>query len=265
GLTGAQTSDGAHGSPAFLPWHREYLKRLEQALQAVDPRVTIPYWNWGLGPLSETTALFQDDRMGPMGSITSGYFAELPSAFNPLGWPVRPDLRQFPVGGTALRRNSTLNTGPGWPTATTVGNTLAQSAFHLFRPSLEHSPHHNRIHGRVGGDMGQMTSPNDPIFFLHHCQVDRLWAKWQQDHPGSANYNPLAAGGQGHRLTDWMWPWDGGDSQTTITGITGLIPQFPVTDRVAPINVLDHHVLGYCYDDEPDCPCPPSDDQPPVP
>ena len=66
GLTDAQTVDGAHGGPAFLPWHREYLKRMEQALQSVDPRVSIPYWNWGLGGDAETLSLFQDARMGPM-------------------------------------------------------------------------------------------------------------------------------------------------------------------------------------------------------
>ena len=72
---------------------------------------------------------------------------------------------------------------PGWPTVGTVENTLSQGQYHQFRLSLEQSPHHNLIHGRVGRDMAQMISPNDPIFFLHHCQVDRIWARWQQDHP----------------------------------------------------------------------------------
>ena len=38
---------------------------------------------------------------------------------------------------------------------------------------------HNRVHVWVGGDMGPATSPNDPVFYLNHCNVDRLWAKWQ--------------------------------------------------------------------------------------
>ena len=88
-LTGAQTGNGAHNAAAFLPWHREYLRRYENALQSVDPRVTLPYVNWGLGDVSETTALFQDDRMGPMGSggtgsdVATGYLALNPNAFNP--------------------------------------------------------------------------------------------------------------------------------------------------------------------------------------
>ena len=35
----------AHQRPAFLPWHREYLRRYELALQEHDPNVTLPYWD----------------------------------------------------------------------------------------------------------------------------------------------------------------------------------------------------------------------------
>ncbi len=268
GLTGAQTVDGAHGGPAFFPWHREYLKRMEQALQSVDPQVSIPYWNWGLGGDAETLPLFQDARMGPMGSggasgreVMSGYFAQAPNAFNPLGWTIHPTLRPFP--GAALQRNSSLDTSTAspdpnwpapWPSATAITNILAQPTFNLFRPALEWPPH-GIVHVRMGRHMSAMTSPNDPIFFLHHAQVDRLWAQWQQTHPGGANYNPLGTGGQGHRLMDDMWPWDAGASQTT-TAVSALLPSYPSTDTVRPADVLDHRAFGYCYDDEPNCPCP---------
>ena len=48
---------------------------------------------------------------------------------------------------------------------------------------------HNRVHVWIGGDMGPGTSPNDPVFFLNHCNVDRIWSQWQQMHPGST-YQP---------------------------------------------------------------------------
>ena len=41
---------------------------------------------------------------------------------------------------------------------------------------------HNRVHVWVGGDMLPSTSPNDPVFFLHHCNVDRLWEAWLTQH-----------------------------------------------------------------------------------
>ena len=259
-LTGAQTVDGAHRRPAFLPWHREYLKRMEQALQSVDPQVTIPYWNWGLGSDAETIQLFNDARMGPMGSggasgreIMSGYFALAPNAFNPLGWSIHPALR--PLAGPGMQRNAFLDISSApWPIDTGINSILILPDYDLFRPALEQPPH-NIIHGRMGGHMAAMTSPNDPIFFLHHAQVDHLWARWQRTHPGSDNYNPLRRGGRGHQLLDNMWPWDAGASQTT-ANVGALLPSFPATDTVRPVDVLDHRDLGYCYDDEPNCPCP---------
>lgn len=38
---------------------------------------------------------------------------------------------------------------------------------------------HNRVHLYIGGNMAPMTSPNDPVFFLHHCFIDKVWADWQ--------------------------------------------------------------------------------------
>jgi hypothetical protein len=42
---------------------------------------------------------------------------------------------------------------------------------------------HRGVHQFIGGTCGDMTtnySPNDPIFFLHHAMVDRLWWRWQK-------------------------------------------------------------------------------------
>jgi len=232
-----------------------------------DSRVTVPYWNWGLGGDAETFALFADDRMGPMGAgsaqtglVTAGYFALNSNAFNPLGWSVHPALRPI---NAALTRRTVLDTAlsptvlpgsPPWPTASSVNAVLSLGSYSQFRPGLEWPPH-GIVHVRIGGDMSTMRSPNDPLFWLHHAQVDRLWAKWQRDHPGTVNYN-LSTTRVGHRLTDVMWPWDGGVSQTTAAGVAALLPVRPQIDVVRVEEVIDHRELGYCYDDEPDCPCP---------
>ena len=70
---------------------------------------------------------------------------------------------------------------------------------------------HNRVHVWVGGSMGPGTSPNDPVFFLHHCNVDRQWALWQKKHPNSP-YLPKTGGPLGHNVNDLMYPWNGVDS-----------------------------------------------------
>ncbi|KAF4429629.1 Tyrosinase [Fusarium acutatum] len=51
-----------------------------------------------------------------------------------------------------------------------------------YRQKLEAGPH-GAIHSAIGGDMIPNTSPNDPIFFLHHTQIDRLWSLWQEEEP----------------------------------------------------------------------------------
>jgi hypothetical protein len=89
---------------------------------------------------------------------------------------------------------------------------------------------HNLVHVYVSGSMVPMTSPNDPVFFLHHCFVDKLWADWQlrhQDDVGYQPYLPTHGARPGHNLSDYMPPWN-----------------------TKPEDVLYHHKLGYRYDTE---------------
>jgi hypothetical protein len=82
--------------------------------------------------------------------------------------------------------------------------------------------------------MLNMTSPNDPVFFLHHCNIDRLWWMWQKAHAGDAPYLPVSGAAMGHNLDDSM-----------IFNMGGTAP-FPGT--FAPSDVIDNLSLGYTYD-----------------
>jgi len=81
---------------------------------------------------------------------------------------------------------------------------------------------HNAGHRFIDGHMGGVFSPNDPIFWMHHANVDRLWGMWQQqriDAGLSANHDATwpAAGerspfdgrvpSEGHNRGEGMWPW----------------------------------------------------------
>lgn len=84
--------------------------------------------------------------------------------------------------------------------------------------------------GAIAGTMGDiMTSPNDPVFFLHHAQIDRVWAQWQERR-GVETYLPRE-GVPNNSLDSVMSPFDE-------AGLT-----------VAPADVLDVRALGYAYDD----------------
>jgi hypothetical protein len=47
-----------------------------------------------------------------------------------------------------------------------------------FRTEFEHNGH-MLVHGITGGHMGTNWSPADPLFWLHHSNVDRIWGTWQ--------------------------------------------------------------------------------------
>jgi len=88
---------------------------------------------------------------------------------------------------------------------------------------------HIRVHAWVGGNMSSaFTSPNDPVFWLHHCYMDKLWADWQAMHTDQYAYLPDVGARTGHNLNDRMAPWN----------------------EKRPADVLNTWDLGYHYDND---------------
>jgi tyrosinase len=171
-----------HGTQRFLPWHRVFLLIFEQALRSVHPDVSIPYWDW-------TQASEQ--------AIPGWLVPVLPTVPMP---PPQPPM-------TVVR-------SPQSPAdlATIVSNVPAVEAdttFAAFTSGLEAI--HGAVHVWVGGNMGAIpTAPSDPIFWMHHANVDRLWWQWQQAHPG---LNPNLTGtGPDSPVMD-PWPYTEADTR----------------------------------------------------
>jgi hypothetical protein len=175
---------GIHGYPKFLPWHRYYTVVLERELQRVSGQpIALPYWDWnkdsqapelakvwGKDPLS-----FGISGEDAQGCVKSGAFANYQVLY--------PSPR-------CLTRRWSAGTKMSALTSTDVFERILSDAktFDQCRTQIE-GPH-GTVHVNIGGDMGVMNSPNDPIFFLHHANVDRLWNRWQVLHPDLANtYN----------------------------------------------------------------------------
>lgn len=142
----------------FLPWHRVYLDRLEEAMREVDPEAFLPYWKWSA------------DRDLP----------DWIAGFTPEG---------VTINGSPLV--ITRDTGgdpdaPNLPTEADVTTIMQLADYTQFTTRLEGVPFgaHNQVHVWVGGTMSSVPfAPADPLFWMHHAECDRLWHVWQQDHP----------------------------------------------------------------------------------
>lgn len=173
------------GLQRFLPWHRVYLYKLEQLMISVDPAAFIPYWNW----------------------TTQRTFPSRLRDFTP--------SVPMPDGSTVV---VVRNVGfpPPLPTKAYINSVSSETTFTDFATQLELA--HNDVHGWVGGIMNTMFSPADPVFWLHHANIDRIWNQWQKKSSNTGKEPELSGADR------TMDPWNEGAE-----------------------DVLDIQKLGYSY------------------
>ena len=206
-----------HGSWNFLPWHRAYLYYMERILGAFVgdlPGFRLPYWDW------ESLRTLPAQYLQP-NSATNPLWDALRNANLAAG-------KTLPAGDGTPARITTLD---GITDFDTFGGTATSAG------ALEDNPH-NTIHG----DTGEMASPwrdmgnlgfaaRDPVFFAHHCNIDKLWSRWNriQGGPPGSHANPTDPGFLGAR-------WSFYDE-------TGAVVSISASD------VLDHeNALRYTYE-----------------
>jgi tyrosinase len=262
-VTAAQ--DEAHFDMGFLPWHRAYLLDLERELQAIDPSVALPYWRFDV----PAPRLFDPAFVGVSNTAGAVQF----SASNPFQFWVTDGVAGIirrPEFNTATMPATDTSPPPGagpvlTEAATLAIGELAGSRFVDFT-TLEGNPH-GRAHVSFGGLIsGIGTAARDPLFFLLHGNVDRLWAKWQWmfhrfDTANAASFSPGSR--VGHRLPDTMWPWNGvTTSPRPTTAPGGTLRQSPTAAAPSPAptvrQLFDYqgvvapgNRLGFGYDDVP--------------
>jgi tyrosinase len=175
------TSDpGRVGTWRFLSWHRAYLVHMEEALRVKDGSAFIPYWKWDDGGVPSWLTSFKPTVNGVVNLRNN-----LTSPF------------ESPSGEKVKDRFPTL---------------MALDDYFDFSYGLELFPH-NRGHVVLGVPMKDVpTAPCDPIFYMHHAEVDRWWAEWQAKHPGK---KPVLTGTDAK-----MDPW--GDTVDSIADIAKL-------------------------------------------
>ncbi|MEV6795136.1 tyrosinase family protein [Streptomyces sp. NPDC051320] len=218
----------AHMAPTFFPWHRRFVLEFERALQAVAPGVTVPYWDWTVDR-SPAASLWADDFLGGNGRRGDQQVMTGPFAYRQGNWEVRVGVttRRFltrnfgrPADPVSLPSKADLARAIEQPVydASPWDSTVAKGFRNTFEGwSVGGGPqwrNHNLVHRWVGGLMNSATSPNDPVFWLHHSFVDLVWDRWQRAHPhaGFLPKHELSSGdpqyGRVHSLDEPMPPWD---------------------------------------------------------
>lgn len=231
-----------HGSWYFPPWHRGYLYAIENILRQIIKDIdgpddwALPYWNY-FGPGDEfkippafteqtlpdgsANPLLVDERYGP--NNDRNIF--IPLAF----WGITQECQ---------RKTEYTGAQPDYYGGEV---TLFEHSDYDKRGSLEDNPH-NIVHGAIGGQTpsglqgGLMSDPEtaalDPVFYLHHCNIDRMWAAWNAD----GKDNPTDP--------DWL------NGPTAVGERMFYMPKPDQTPwKYTPSMVNDISQLDYTYDD----------------
>jgi tyrosinase len=233
-----------HGSWYFLPWHRGYLLAFEAVVRDAIAQLkgpsdwALPYWNYfgpGQNPLPHAfglpdwpdgkgdNPLYVKARYGP-GNNGTVYVPLNQVNLDALG---DPDFTGPGGGG-----------GPGFGGIDTGFSHSGRT-----HGALESQPH-DQVHVLVGGSDGNTNMPGlmsvpdtaglDPIFWLHHANIDRLWEVWRQNPP--SHVDPTQAnwlkGPAGIGQRAFEMPMPAGKSLT-----------------YTPADMSDLSKLGYTYDD----------------
>ncbi|MCX7512148.1 tyrosinase family protein [Frateuria sp. STR12] len=223
-----------HGRAYFLAWHRGFLYRFEGNLRRIsgDPNLVLPYWNYYDSPT-------------------------IPPEFLD---PALPLYRGDRTGFDVSNANS----------MDAFDDTLIhfqRGKTDAFEPMVETRPH-NRVHNLIGGAMSSIpTSPRDPLFWVHHANIDRLWAAWSK--AGNGRRQPAASNiywsgsfqfGSATKDVPRVWttstsanlgyqydnetmpsatppPPSGSTAQAAVFSLAGGLPERPASIQRAPLGV----------------------------
>jgi Common central domain of tyrosinase/Polyphenol oxidase middle domain len=221
-----------HHSYYFFTWHRAYLYYFERIIRKASgvASFALPYWNYSIQGMRQLPAPFED---------TASPLYHTPRTLNG-GGLLDPNVVNYVGDFAPLAFSSTLGAGNSLVTRGFGGApwaTMAHGNSSTYGGTLENHIH-DLVHVGVGGDMGQVnTAARDPIFWLHHANIDRLWNRWlEYGQPGSGRANPTAD-------TQWM------------NASFSLFDENGTAVTITAQQVLQTTKLGYRYDDDP---CPPT-------
>jgi tyrosinase len=250
----------AHGHWFFLPWHRAYLLEFESVARSIIDELGgpaqewgLPYWNYSdyrTNPqVVELPHPFRGETL-PSGVTVPGMGGDRRNPlFDPTRVMIGPPLtepRSWADAGPALRRRHYANQQDTGRVSFAGGVLEDPARFHGWNElgAVDRQPH-GSVHGQVGGSMGGFrTAALDPIFWLHHANVDRLWETYANDLGHGYPFEPV---GDPNTAAHQSW---------VSRPLRFLRPDGEVATWTAP-QLLRVEALGYRYDTTEPPPLPP--------
>jgi tyrosinase len=211
-----------HISGIFLSWHRNFLSMMEKAMHTecgYPTSLGLPYWDWPEYTTLENSTIFDGGphslggngvfdpnavsgegsvvgaqvRGSGGGCVTTGPFANHTVTFGPFDFSLV--FTGLPSNWSSPTPHCMTRDLNNWSLATFCNRTSVAGL--LSAPTIGHFQDmlnsqklgtdrgiHGGGHLAVGGTMFDFfASPQDPAFFLHHGQIDRLWSMWQAADP----------------------------------------------------------------------------------
>ncbi|KAJ0341912.1 hypothetical protein COL154_005979 [Colletotrichum chrysophilum] len=251
----------SHGNVLFPTWHRAYLLRVEKALQSAPGcgHLALPYWN----QTSESSlkgglpSIFTDKSYTFASGDTINnplYSYTMQKAVDGLKYssnathakPVGYTTVRYPYSGRVASeevaevksRNSSLE---ALPQKTITGaldenirKWLAPGSF----PGVAENYHQSLDAPTSQGDMGENeTAAFDPVFYFHHCFIDYMFWKWQDQHDQKDHLD----------ITPGMQGTKGADIDTPLEPFTMADPNTGTERWMTSKDVIDTVKLGYDY------------------
>lgn len=171
-----------HGKAPFLTWHRRFIWVYEKTLrEKCDYEGSLPFWDWSLDWEDPPSSPIFDSKLG-FGGDGDPDAPEHNVAHcvtdSPLG-ELHPQWYGDRFEPHCLSRFFDDDDWFGrYLSPTQMQEVMDSTSYEEFFLALEDGPH-DIIPGGIRGDFTTFTAPNDPIFYLHHSQLDRVWWLWQ--------------------------------------------------------------------------------------
>lgn len=240
-LASVHAQSAEQGNWFFLPWHRLFLRYFEAACRFAlqDENFALPYWDWTEDP-SVFPEFFENDLLSANRDWKKS--DRLPVEFMGAGMLSRIlAIDEF----FAFHSGAPANLAANYPRMTGL---------------LEGASHH-RLRNAIAGDMSGLSAANDPLFWLHHANIDRIWSLWALMHPADVLPPVAVDQASGTKPEAWLDTTlqlnytevvrSGGKTESRALPLPavpafGSSPAFP--NKMAVKDLLQSDSLGYSYD-----------------